>query len=46
MYMTLAIHRCELINKVQYANSLTTKEAPKVTNKKEVMNTYDEDLYK
>ena len=44
--LLLAIHRCELINKVQYANSLTTKEAPKVTNKKEVMNTYDEDLYK
>ena len=33
--LLLAIHRCELINKVQYANSLTTKEAPKVTNKKE-----------
>ena len=47
MNLLLAIHRCELINKVQYANSLTTKEAPKVTNKNEpVMNTYDEDLYK
>ena len=29
--LLLAIHRCELINKVQYANSLTTKETPKVT---------------
>ena len=47
MNLLLAIHRCELINKVQYANSLTTKETPKVTNKNEpVMNTYDEDLYK
>ena len=27
MNLLLAIHRCELINKVQYANSLTTKEA-------------------
>ena len=44
--LLLAIHRCELINKVQYANSLTTKEAPKVTNKEEVMNTYDEQFYK
>ena len=26
------IYRCELINKVQYANSLTTKETPKVSN--------------
>ena len=46
MNLLLAIHRCELINKVQYANSLTTKETPKVTNKKEVMNTYDEQFYK
>ena len=30
--LLLAIHRCELINKVQYANSLTTKETPKVSN--------------
>jgi len=48
--LLLAIHRCELINKVQYAGSLTHKEAQstshKITNKKEVMNTYDEDLYK
>ena len=51
MNLLLAIHRCELINKVNYANSLTTKEAQstshKITNKKDtVMNTYDEDLYK
>ena len=32
MNLLLAIHRCELINKVQYANSLTTKETPKVSN--------------
>ena len=30
--LLLAIHRCELINKVQYAGSLTTKETPKVSN--------------
>ena len=47
MNLLLAIHRCELINKVQYANSLTTKETPKMTNKKDtVMNTYDEQFYK
>ena len=47
MNLLINIYRCELINKVQYANSLTTKEAPKVTNKNEpVMNTYDEELYK
>ena len=28
--LLLAIHRCELINKVQYAGSLTHKEAPVV----------------
>ena len=44
--LLLNIHKFELINKVQYANSLTTKEAPKVTNNEPVMNTYDEDLYK
>ena len=48
--LLLAIHRCELINKVQYAGSLTHKEAPVVdtlTSKNEpVMRTYDEDLYK
>ena len=32
MNLLLAIHRCELINKVQYAGSLTTKETPKVSN--------------
>ena len=50
MNLLLAIHRCELINKVQYAGSLTHKEAQstshKITNKKEVMNTYDEQFYK
>ena len=46
MNLLLAIHRCELINKVQYAGSLTHKEAPKITNKKEVMNTYNEQFYK
>jgi len=46
MNLLLNIYKNELINKVNYANSLTTKETPKVTNKKEVMNTYDEELYK
>ena len=47
MNLLLNIYKNELINKVNYANSLTTKEAPKMTNKKDtVMNTYDEDLYK
>ena len=32
MNLLLAIHRCELINKVQYAGSLTHKEAPVVNN--------------
>ena len=40
--LLLAIHRCELINKVQYANSLTTKEVKSQSK----MNTYDEELYK
>ena len=44
--LLLNIYKFELLNKVQYANSLTTKETPKVTNKKEVMNTYDEHFYK
>ena len=44
--LLLNIYKFELLNKVQYAGSLSHKEAPKVTNKKEVMNTYDEDLYK
>ena len=46
MNLLFNIYKNELINKVQYANSLTTKETPKVTNKKEVMNTYDEQFYK
>ena len=46
MNLLLNIYKNELINKVQYANSLTTKEAPKVTNSEPVMNTYDENLYK
>ena len=48
--LLLNIHKFELINKVQYAGSLTHKEAPVVDtfpNKNEpVMRTYDEDLYK
>ena len=44
--LLLNIYKCELVNKVNYANSLTTKEAPKVTNSEPVMNTYDEELYK
>ena len=48
--LLLNIYKFELLNKVQYAGSLTHKEAQstshKVTNKKEVMNTYDEKLYK
>ena len=42
------IYRCELINKVQYAGSLSHKETPKVTNKEEdSMRKYkwDEQLY-
>ena len=46
MNLLFNIYKTELINKINYAGSLTHKEAPKVTNKKEVMNTYDEDLYK
>ena len=46
MEILFNIYRCELINKVQYANSLTTKETPKVSNSEPVMNTYDENLYK
>ena len=44
--LLLNIYKCELINKVQYAGSLSHKETPKITNKKEVMNTYDEQFYK
>ena len=46
MNLLLNIYKNELINKVQYANSLTTKEAPKVSNSESKMNTYDENLYK
>ena len=46
MNLLLAIHRCELINKVQYAGSLTHKAAPKVSNNESNMNTYDEQFYK
>ena len=42
----LNIHKFCIINKVEYAGSLTHKEAPKITNKKEVMNTYNEQFYK
>jgi len=46
--LLLNIHKFELINKVQYAGSLSLNDfAHKVTDKKDtVMNTYDEDLYK
>ena len=51
--LLLAIHRCELINKVQYAGSLTHKETETpipdntLTTKNEpVMNTYNEQFYK
>ena len=44
--LLLAIHRCELINKVQYAGSLTHKEAPKESNNESNMNTYNEQFYK
>ena len=46
MDLLFNIYKLELLNKRDYAGSLTHKEAPKVTNKKEVMNTYDEKLYK
>ena len=48
--LLLAIHRCELINKVQYKGSILHKETPVVdtltTNNKSNMNTYDEQFYK
>ena len=51
--LLLAIHRCELINKVQYAGSLTHKETETpipdntlTTNNKSNMNTYNEQFYK
>ena len=52
MNLLLAIHRCELINKVQYAGSLTHRETdtPVVdtftTKNKSNMDTYDEQFYK
>ena len=53
MEILFNIYRCELINKVEYAGSLTHKEtetpipANTLTTKNEpVMNTYDENLYK
>ena len=42
MNLLLNIHKNELINKVNYANSLTTKEVKSQSK----MNTYDEDLYR
>ena len=48
MNLLFNIYRCELINKVQYAGSLSHKETPKVTNKEEdSMRKYkwDEQLY-
>ena len=48
--LLLAIHRCELLNKVQYKGSITHREAPVVdtftTKNKSNMNTYDEQFYK
>ena len=46
MNLLFNIYKNELINKVQYANSLTTKETPKVSNSEPVMNTYNEQFYK
>ena len=41
------IHKFCIINKLNYAGSITHNETPKVTDKKDtVMNTYDENLYK
>ena len=42
MNLLFNIYKNELINKVNYANSLTTKEVKSQSK----MNTYDEDLYK
>ena len=42
MNLLLNIYKNELINKVNYANSLTTKEMKSQSK----MNTYDEELYK
>ena len=50
MNLLLAIHRCELINKVQYKGSILNREAPVVntftTKNKSNMNTYNEQFYK
>ena len=51
MNLLLAIHRCELLNKTQYAGSLSLNDkAHKVTTKEvksqSKMNTYDEQFYK
>ena len=53
MNLLLAIHRCELINKVQYAGSLTHRETDTpipdntlTTKNKSNMNTYNEQFYK
>ena len=50
MNLLLAIHRCELINKVQYKGSILNKETPVVdtftTKNESNMNTYDEQFYK
>ena len=53
MEILFNIYRCELINKVEYAGSLTHKETEVpipdntlTTKNKPVMNTYDEKLYK
>ena len=50
MNLLLAIHRCELINKVQYKGSILHKETPVVdtltTKNEPVMNTYNEQFYK
>ena len=53
MEILFNIYRCELINKVEYAGSLTHKETEVpipdntlTTKNKSKMNTYDENLYK
>ena len=53
MEILFNIYRCELINKVEYAGSLTHKETEVpipdntlTTKNKSNMNTYDENLYK
>ena len=48
MNLLLGIHRCELLNKTQYAGSLSLNDkAHKVTDKKDiVVDTFSEDNYK